>query len=66
MGIGVATPGIVNQQLGWQVVRDSATKLDRLITHEFTMDQVAKAMDVQVSAKCGKVLLYTERGEMYR
>jgi hypothetical protein len=56
----------VNQQLGWQVVRDSATKLDRLITHEFTMHQVAKAMDVQVSAKCGKVLLYTERGEMYR
>ncbi len=50
----------------WQVVRDSATKLDRLITHEFTMDQVAEAMDVQVSAKCGKVLLYTERGEMYR
>jgi hypothetical protein len=30
------------------------------------MDLVAKAMDVQVSAKCGKVLLYTERGEMYR
>ena len=41
----------------WATVRAAGTRLDRLVTHEFPLEQVAAAMDVQESAACGKVFL---------
>jgi L-iditol 2-dehydrogenase len=41
----------------WATVRAAGPLLDRLITHEFPLDKVDDAMDVQDSGSCGKVLL---------
>jgi L-iditol 2-dehydrogenase len=41
----------------WSVVRRNASALSRMITHEFDLDSVSQAMDVQDSGRCGKVLL---------
>jgi L-iditol 2-dehydrogenase len=41
----------------WATVRAAGTRLDRLVTHEFPLEKVAAAMDVQESAACGKVFL---------
>lgn len=38
-------------------IRQVATKLDTLITHTFSLDQVEAAWNLQASGNCGKVLL---------
>lgn len=42
----------------WCTVRRSAAALDTLVTHEFGLEDISKAMDVQDSGACGKVLLF--------
>lgn len=42
----------------WAVIRESQTILDAMITHEFELEKAAKAMDLQDTGRCGKVLLY--------
>jgi threonine dehydrogenase-like Zn-dependent dehydrogenase len=41
----------------WATVRAAGTRLDTLVTHEFPLEKVAEAMDVQDSGACGKVFL---------
>ena len=41
----------------WNVVRAADSRLDSMITHEFPLERVADAMDLQDSAECGKVFL---------
>ena len=42
----------------WDLVRRARSLIDCVVTHRFAMSEVAKAMDVQKSRQCGKVLLY--------
>lgn len=42
----------------FDLVRRSKTKIKTLITHTFPMDQVQKAWELQLSRKCGKVILH--------
>lgn len=42
----------------FQVASDSADLLDRMITHTFPMDQVVEAWELQLTRRCGKVILY--------
>lgn len=48
--------------LMWATIADSAERLDLLITHEFALEEVSDAMDLQESGACGKVLLHTGHG----
>jgi threonine dehydrogenase-like Zn-dependent dehydrogenase len=41
----------------WAIIRRAAARLDAMVTHEFALDKVADAMDVQQSGACGKVFL---------
>lgn len=41
----------------WATVRRAGGRLDALVTHEFPLDKVADAMDVQDSGACGKIFL---------
>ena len=40
-----------------QVVTDSASKLDKLITHSFPLSQVQDAWKLQLTGNCGKIIL---------
>lgn len=40
-----------------RVIAANAAKLDRLITHRFSLERVADAWEVQASGRCAKVLL---------
>ena len=40
-----------------QLVRDTREKLDGLITHRFPMSEVQEAFELQLTGRCGKVLL---------
>jgi L-iditol 2-dehydrogenase len=42
----------------WTAVRAAGELLELMITHEFDLDEVSAAMDVQDSGECGKVLLF--------
>ena len=42
----------------WTVIREHGQALDAMITHEFGFDDAARAMDLQDTGRCGKVLLY--------
>jgi len=42
----------------WNVIREHGQALDAMITHEFGFDDAARAMDLQDTGRCGKVLLY--------
>jgi threonine dehydrogenase-like Zn-dependent dehydrogenase len=42
----------------WTTVRAAGDLLDLMITHEFGLEDVAAAMDVQDLGECGKVLLF--------
>jgi len=44
----------------WTTVRSAGDLLDTMITHEFPLDSVSAAMDVQDTGECGKVLLYPD------
>ena len=41
-----------------EVVSGTGPLLDRLITHAFPMDQVQEAFELQLTGRCGKVILY--------
>jgi L-iditol 2-dehydrogenase len=41
-----------------RIVADSPDKLDKLITHTLPMSRVAEAFELQLTAKCGKVILH--------
>jgi L-iditol 2-dehydrogenase len=41
-----------------RIIADSADKLDKLITHTFPMSKVHDAFKLQLTAKCGKVVLH--------
>lgn len=43
----------------WTVIRESGAALDVMITHEFELEDARKAMDLQDTGRCGKVLLYS-------
>jgi len=40
-----------------QLIRDSADKLDKQITHTFPMSQVRQAWELQLTGNCGKIIL---------
>ncbi len=40
-----------------QVIRANADKLDRLISHAFSLDEVQKAWEVQTTGACAKIVL---------
>ncbi len=41
----------------FQLVKDVPTQIEKLITHRFHLDDVEKAWDIQITRKCGKVIL---------
>jgi L-iditol 2-dehydrogenase len=41
-----------------RIIADSADKLDKLITHTFSMSKVADAFGLQLAGQCGKVVLH--------
>lgn len=41
----------------WRTVRAAGDRLDQMITHEFPLEKVSAAMDVQDTGACGKILL---------
>ena len=41
-----------------QIIADSGDKLDKLITHTFSMAKVSDAFGLQLSGRCGKVVLH--------
>jgi L-iditol 2-dehydrogenase len=41
-----------------RVIRDSAAAINRLITHTFPMRAIQQAWELQVSGRCGKVVLH--------
>jgi threonine dehydrogenase-like Zn-dependent dehydrogenase len=49
--------GLVRALLNQDVQR----MIDVMVTHEFPMSQAGEAFDVQVSKKCGKIFLYTQK-----
>ena len=54
------------ESVPWRMIRDPSAKLDRLITHEFAIYQVAEAKDDPASAGCDTVPLHTACGEPHR
>jgi threonine 3-dehydrogenase len=42
----------------FEVILRSNDALNALVTHEFALDNVEEAFQVQLSGACGKVLLY--------
>jgi threonine dehydrogenase-like Zn-dependent dehydrogenase len=42
----------------WTTVRAAGERLSAMVTHEFPLDDVSAAMDLQDTGNCGKVLLY--------
>ena len=40
-----------------QLIRQTRDKLDKLITHQFPMSEVQEAFELQLTGRCGKVLL---------
>ena len=42
----------------WTTIRKSKVALDTMVTHEFAIEDVSRAMDIQDTAECGKVFLY--------
>jgi threonine dehydrogenase-like Zn-dependent dehydrogenase len=60
---GLALHGVWHYNLNdipklFQMVEDSGQVLDKLITHAFPMDQVVEAWELQLTRRCGKVILY--------
>lgn len=41
----------------WTTIRSAGSLLDAMVTHEFALDEVSSAMDLQETGDCGKVLL---------
>jgi L-iditol 2-dehydrogenase len=41
-----------------KVVRESASQIDRLITHTFPLEGIQDAFDLQLAGECGKVVLH--------
>jgi L-iditol 2-dehydrogenase len=41
-----------------KIIRESSKSLDNLITHKFSLGEVQKAWDLQLTGDCGKILLY--------
>ncbi len=41
----------------YRIIADSGDKLDKLITHTFSMAKVSDAFELQLSGQCGKVVL---------
>lgn len=41
----------------WQVIRASANQIERLITHRFPMSRIKDAWELQMTGRCGKVLV---------
>jgi len=41
-----------------QLIGDCRDKLDKQITHTFPMGRVGEAWELQLTGRCGKVLLY--------
>ena len=41
----------------WQTIRANHAKLDQMITHRFGLSKVQDAWELQLSGKCGKVLI---------
>jgi threonine dehydrogenase-like Zn-dependent dehydrogenase len=50
----------------WSTVRRAGAALDSLVTHTFPLDEVAGAMDVQDTGRCGKVFLLPFGAEVPR
>lgn len=50
----------------WTSVRGAGERLTTMVTHEFALDDVSAAMDVQDTGECGKVLLYPHGTEGVR
>jgi threonine dehydrogenase-like Zn-dependent dehydrogenase len=40
------------------VIRRNTSKLDQLVTHKYSMSDVKKAFETQMSGKCGKIILF--------
>jgi L-iditol 2-dehydrogenase len=60
---GIALIGIWHYNLKdipklWQVVHSSRQLLDRMITHTFPLTRVEDAWKLQITRKCGKVILH--------
>lgn len=52
----------------WQTVRRARNLIDMLVTHVLPLSEVAKAMDIQASGECGKVILlpFPEKDDLVR
>ena len=60
---GISLHGAWHYNLGdtpliMKIVRESAAKLDMLITHTFPMSNVKDAWELQLTGQCGKVVLH--------
>ncbi|GAA2097103.1 L-threonine 3-dehydrogenase [Microlunatus panaciterrae] len=42
----------------WTMIRKSGPAIDLMITHRMSLDDVARAMDLQDRGECGKIVLY--------
>jgi L-iditol 2-dehydrogenase len=49
-----------------ETIRRSGPLLDNLVTHEFPLDRVADAFEIQLTGNCGKILLYPRGKEAAR
>ncbi len=42
----------------WQMIKDSADRIDRMITHRFDLADVSTAMDLQARGESGKIIIH--------
>ena len=49
--------GLSGAPLMMQLIAANRQKLERLITHTFPMRSVAEAWDLQMTGRCGKIVL---------
>lgn len=50
----------------WITIRSARDRLDTMVTHEFPLDEVARAMDIQDRGECGKIFLLPHGEEGWR
>lgn len=60
---GLTLHGVWHYNLGttpkvFEVIEKSPGLIDKVITHKFPLEQIQEAFEMQLTGKCGKVLLY--------
>jgi threonine dehydrogenase-like Zn-dependent dehydrogenase len=60
---GLSVHGVWHWNLGaaprmMKLIKNSGEKIDKMITHSFSLSEVRDAWELQLTGRCGKVLLY--------